>query len=149
MEDALFANAHQQVAALCWRDMPACRILLITSLSTRRWIVPKGWPMEAMSLGESAAREAEEEAGVTGTVSDTPIGEYYYMKARKGGLALPCRVSVFALHVSGQKKGFAEQGTRDMLWLPPQEASSQVSDPGLAHIILNFGKSRSAGGPCV
>ncbi len=144
MEDMFLVNAHQQVGALCWRQAPACQVLLITSLSTHRWIIPKGWPMEAMSLAEAAAREAEEEAGVTGTISDTPLADYYYLKARKAGAALPCRVSVFALKVSGRKEWFAERGAREMAWLAPPEAAAKVSDPGLAKIILDFGKNLPA-----
>lgn len=138
MDDTFLANAHQQVAALCWRKTPVCQVLLITSLTTRRWIVPKGWPMEGMTLSEAAAREAEEEAGVTGTISATPLDDYYYLKARKGGIALPCRVSVFALEVSGQREWFAERGAREMLWLAPEDAAARINDPGLARIIRNF-----------
>ena len=38
------AMGRQQVAALCWRRAPLLEILLVTSLRTKRWILPKGWP---------------------------------------------------------------------------------------------------------
>lgn len=47
-------------------------VLLITSLNTRRWILPKGWLMPDMTLAGSAAREAFEEAGVL--LARTPAG---------------------------------------------------------------------------
>ena len=64
-----------QVAALCWRRRPVPEVLLVTTLRTRRWILPKGWPHPGLSLPESAAREALEEAGVTGRIEATPLGE--------------------------------------------------------------------------
>lgn len=136
--DALFTEPLQQVAALCWRAGPNLEVLLITSLSTRRWIVPKGWPMEGLSLAQAAAREAAEEAGVIGQADETPLGHYHYMKEKKDGSALPCRVSVFALAVSGQRPHWAEEGARELAWLPLEEAAQRVSEPGLARILREF-----------
>ena len=93
-------RGKQQIAALCWRTNPLLEVLLITSLKTQRWILPKGWPHDGMSLAASAAREAEEEAGVTGEVTPLPLGHYRYIKD-KAGAALPIRVEVFALKVHG------------------------------------------------
>lgn len=128
----------QQVAALCWRARPGLEMLLVTSLSTRRWILPKGWPVAHLSLAQSAAHEAEEEAGVTGAVSDTALGSYDYLKRRRDGSTLPCRVFVFALQVTGHLALFAEQGARELSWLPFQRAAEQVSEPGLRPILLDF-----------
>jgi 8-oxo-dGTP pyrophosphatase MutT (NUDIX family) len=67
--EALFREHGQQVAALCWRaHAKGVEILLVTSLNSKRWILPKGWAEPDLSLPESAAREAFEEAGVTGQV---------------------------------------------------------------------------------
>ncbi|HEX4272082.1 MAG TPA: NUDIX domain-containing protein, partial [Rhizomicrobium sp.] len=76
MGDPLFREHGSQVAALCWRTRPALEVLLITSLNSRRWILPKGWLMPGLSDGQSAAREALEEAGVTGVIATTPLGSY-------------------------------------------------------------------------
>ena len=38
---------RRQVAALPWRgEGEALRILLVSSRETRRWVIPKGWPMK-------------------------------------------------------------------------------------------------------
>ena len=66
-----------QVAALCWRRRPVPEVLLVTSLRTRRWILPKGWPHPGLSLPESAAREAQEEAGVIGVADTASLGSYH------------------------------------------------------------------------
>ena len=39
----------------------ALEILLVTTRGTRRWIVPKGWPIKGLRPAKSAAREAFED----------------------------------------------------------------------------------------
>ncbi|MBP0652251.1 NUDIX domain-containing protein, partial [Mycobacterium tuberculosis] len=73
-------------------------MLLVTSRETRRWIIPKGWPMKGMKDRDAAAREALEEAGLTGRISQRPIGHYRYFK-RTPDAFQPCRVDVYRLDV--------------------------------------------------
>ncbi len=127
-----------QVGALCWR--PALEVLLITSLHSRRWIIPKGWPMPGLTSAQAAAREALEEAGVTGEIGETAIGAYHYLKARKDGSVQPCRVEVFALKVSGQQPDWLEKGAREQIWMSPEQAAVRVDEPGLRHLLLDFRK---------
>lgn len=134
----------QQVAALCWRCAPRLEVLLITSLRSHRWILPKGWAEDGMSLSQAAAREALEEAGVTGIITAAPIGRYHYLKEKKVWGALPCRVDVFGLQVTGRRRAFAEKGDREIVWLPLAEAALRVTEPGLRHLIKNFRKNRLA-----
>jgi 8-oxo-dGTP pyrophosphatase MutT (NUDIX family) len=142
LSDLLFREHGRQVAALCWRgEIP--EILLITSLHTKRWIVPKGWPMDGMTLAQSAAREAFEEAGVEGIIGDAPIGNYPYLKERKDGGAMACSVTVFALQVTGQASDWLEKGARELLWLPPEQAAAKVAEPGLRQILQDFAASRT------
>ena len=79
------AAVSQQYAALPWRQTQGFEILLITSRETRRWVIPKGWPMPGHSAAESAAQEAYEEAGVRGQMSAEPAGHYAYKKRLRGG----------------------------------------------------------------
>ena len=73
-----------QYAALPYRvSGGVLEILLITSRRTRRWIVPKGWPVEGLEPAQCAAMEALEEAGVTGDVDRTAVGHYRYLKHHK------------------------------------------------------------------
>jgi 8-oxo-dGTP pyrophosphatase MutT (NUDIX family) len=142
--DPLFREHGRQVAALCWRGEAACpEILLITSLTTKRWILPKGWPMDAMTLAESAAREAFEEAGVEGAVGAAPIGNYPYLKEKKDGGAMACSVDVFALRVTGQQSEWPEKGARELAWLPLDQAVARVGEPGLRQVLQNFAASRA------
>ncbi|MBP0574910.1 NUDIX domain-containing protein, partial [Mycobacterium tuberculosis] len=77
------------------------RVLLVTSRETRRWIIPKGWPMKGMKDRDAAAREALEEAGLTGRISQRPIGHYRYFKRTLDAFQ-PCRVDVYRLDVAGE-----------------------------------------------
>jgi 8-oxo-dGTP pyrophosphatase MutT (NUDIX family) len=71
----------------------ALEILLVTTRGTRRWIVPKGWPIRRLSPAKSAAREAFEEAGITGRIRAKPIGIFVYDKVRdKAGSTTTCEV---------------------------------------------------------
>ena len=76
----------------------ALEILLVTTRGTRRWIVPKGWPIKGLRPPKSAAREAFEEAGVTGRIGAKPIGFFAYDKLRDeaGGTTI-CEVKVYPL----------------------------------------------------
>jgi len=40
----------------------AREILLVTTRQTKRWVIPKGWPIKGLKPAKSAAREAYEEA---------------------------------------------------------------------------------------
>ncbi|MGN6514381.1 MAG: NUDIX hydrolase [Rhizomicrobium sp.] len=131
--------AGTQYAALPWREgAGGLEFLLITTRRTRRWIVPKGWPMDGRAPSATAAREALEEAGVAGEVSEKPIGAYRYFKERKSGELLPCKVDVFALKVKLQRKTWAEKDMRELRWCSLNEALACVGEPGLRQIIARF-----------
>ncbi len=54
------------------------KVLLITSRDTGRWIMPEGWPMVGEQDGRATEIEALEEAGLEGTISRKPMGEFEY-----------------------------------------------------------------------
>lgn len=132
----------RQVAALCWRTSPrhGTEVLLITSLNSKRWIIPKGWPEAQLTPAENAAREAFEEAGVTGKITPAPLGSFHYFKEKKDGAGMPCSVDVFALAVTKQLEEWPEKGVREMLWLPPEQAAIKVAEPGLRQMLKSFRK---------
>jgi 8-oxo-dGTP pyrophosphatase MutT (NUDIX family) len=142
--ETLFREHGRQVAALCWRHSPRrhsqLEVLLITSLNSKRWILPKGWPEAELSAAENAAREAFEEAGVTGKVEAQPVGSYHYLKAKKDGGGMPCSVDVFALAVTRQLDDWPEKKARELAWMPVEQAMMQVSEPGVRQILKDFRK---------
>jgi len=122
-------------------------VLLITSLNSKRWILPKGWPEPELGPAENAAREAFEEAGVMGTISDQPVGSYHYLKERKDGGGIPCRVEVFALEVTKQLDDWPEKGSRELAWLPLDQAAARVAEPSLRQMLKDFSKSQALSRP--
>jgi len=142
--EPLFREHGKQVAALCWRvsqkAAPVPDLLLITSLNSKRWILPKGWPEPDMTLAESAAHEAFEEAGVIGKIGAAPVGRYHYLKEKKDGGGMPCSVEVFALQVTKQLHDWPEKGARQLMWLPLDQVAVRVSEPGLRQVLREFRK---------
>ncbi len=136
------AGASQQYAALPWRQAPGFEILLITSRETRRWVIPKGWPMPGHSAAESAAQEAYEEAGVRGEMSAQAIGHYGYRKRLRGGAKKRFRVDVFAMEVTEVLDQWPEAHERARQWLSPAEAAIRVDEPELAVLIRAFAGDR-------
>src|SRR5258708_30105039 len=94
-----------QYAALPYRRKGKSRteVLLVTARDTRRWIIPKGWPVKGKPPHKSAAREAREEAGVVGRISRRSVGAFSYEKRLKGGKVVVCEVQVFVLKVKRQE----------------------------------------------
>ena len=120
-----------QVAALPTRSGlgGTLEVLLISSRETRRWIIPKGWPMKGRKDHEAAAQEALEEAGVAGKVRKHPIGAYTYQK-RLNDRMQPCRVMVYRLDVEKQLKAWPEKDQRERRWFPAAEAAELVTEAG-------------------
>lgn len=128
-----------QVAALPWRLAGGgVEVLLVSSRETRRWVIPKGWPIPGLSHAEGAAREAFEEAGVRGRVSRKPIGVYRYMKRLDGEKSLECTVDVHPLRITAQLAEWPEKGERVVRWFHPTEAARLVQEPELAALIRSF-----------
>ncbi|WP_284040781.1 NUDIX hydrolase [Phaeovulum sp. NW3] len=130
---------HLQVAAICMRKRKGRReVLLISSLGTGRWIVPKGWPMRGRSLAGAALQEAWEEAGIRGRVGAAPIGSYVYEKMQEGGLALRIEVLAFPVEIETQAEHYPEAGRRERMWMPAAQAAEKVAEPGLRKILRDL-----------
>ncbi|MGN6305647.1 MAG: NUDIX hydrolase [Mesorhizobium sp.] len=128
-----------QVAALPWRmNGKGVEILLITSRDTGRWVLPKGWPEAREPLSEAAAREAVEEAGLTGTISHIEAGRYFYAKGLASGEEVPCEVLVFPLKVDAMADKWKERHERERRWVDAPEAAGMVKEPDLGRIIARF-----------
>jgi len=136
---------NDQVAALPWRRHGGIlEILLITTRTTKRWIVPKGWLETGLSQSESAAREALEEAGVIGEIGARPVGKFHYTKRRRTGEMLPVQVTLFPLEVMRQRRAYPEKHLRETRWCRVEEALAHISEPGLKRLVLKFAKEIAA-----
>ncbi|MBF0335692.1 MAG: NUDIX hydrolase [Alphaproteobacteria bacterium] len=131
--------ARVQYAVLPLRgEGDATEILMVTSRETKRWVIPKGWPQKKLAPHEAAAREAWEEAGVTGTVGTTPIGEFKYEKRLRSGKTRLCRVLVFLMRVDHEHDYWPEKRQRERTWFKPAAAALAVQESGLTKLLLEI-----------
>uniref|UniRef100_UPI0035B0DD2F NUDIX hydrolase n=1 Tax=Paenirhodobacter enshiensis TaxID=1105367 RepID=UPI0035B0DD2F len=151
--------ARYQVAALCWRpagapegtsgtDAPRTgeiEVLLVSSLTTHRWILPKGWPKDGRSGAETALEEAWEEAGIR-IIGEPPvhIGRYAYHKRLRGDVPVRTLVDVFAVRIRGLLDHYPEEGRRERVWLSPAEAADRVQEPELKALLRDCARRISA-----
>ena len=133
-------SSKLQYAALPFRRCAdnLFEILLVTSRDTGRWVIPKGWPISGLNPQNSAAREAIEEAGVLGQISDQPIGTYHYNKRLSDGSSVRCAVQVYLLEVEEQLASWPEQAERQIRWFSTADAASSVHEPELSTIIRSW-----------
>ena len=128
----------RQCAAMPFQDGTAGRrFLLITSLDTKRWIIPKGNIEPGLSARESAELEAFEEAGVTGKLHHASVGSYAYRK-EVGDEELLHHVKVFPLEVSQELKDYPHSQKRKRMWVAGDKAADLVDEMDLKKMILKF-----------
>jgi 8-oxo-dGTP pyrophosphatase MutT (NUDIX family) len=127
-----------QTAALPYVvDEQGVRVLLVTSRETSRWIIPKGWLERKIKPCDQAAREAFEEAGVTGTIGRKPFGSFRYGK-RLRNRTVTCAVDVYLLRVEREYEDWPERGQRLKRWLSPEAAAGMVDEAELAAMVLRL-----------
>jgi 8-oxo-dGTP pyrophosphatase MutT (NUDIX family) len=106
------------------------RIALITATGGDRWVIPKGRIESGERPRQAAGREALEEAGLLGRISDEPIGRFSYRHA--GDI---CDVEVFLMTIDQAQDEWEESHKRTRRWMTIDEAAEAVSEPALAAII--------------
>lgn len=136
-------SAVKQIAALPYRPAVqagdgSVEVLLVTSRGTGRWVVPKGNLGKREEGHAAAAREALEEAGVTGVVDPASIGSYFYRKILRSGAGRRTEVLVYPLAVTTELPEWAESGERIRRWCSPEEAADLVDEPDLGALIRSF-----------
>ena len=109
------------------------RVLLITSIKTKKWIFPKGIIEEHLTAQQSALQEASEEAGVEGEIINFSLGEYSYLKW--GGI---CEVIVFPMHVTRVLDEWPEAGQRKRKWVSIDKAKKLLSNDELKDLLSKF-----------
>ncbi|MES9827398.1 MAG: histidine phosphatase family protein [Candidatus Thiodiazotropha sp.] len=111
-------------------------ILVVMSSKRKHWVLPKGISEPALSLQDSAAKEALEEAGVEGEVAEEPIGAYSYEK-----WGAECTVSVYPMQVTRElPEDEWEEHHRGREWLAPKQAMKRVKQAELKPMIQALSK---------
>jgi 8-oxo-dGTP pyrophosphatase MutT (NUDIX family) len=127
-------------------DDGSVEVLHVTSRETKRWIIPKGWPIKGLKPSKAAAREAYEEAGVRGRIAGRAFGHYVYEKLLEDSImAVPCQVEVFPLAVKRQSKNWPESKQRTARWFPAAEAAALVENGRLHDLIRQFETRKASG----
>lgn len=108
-------------------------IVLITTRSSGRWIIPKGYVEKGMSPAESAAKEAWEEGGIVGKVESKPIGTYVYR--RPSGMY---SVKVYPLEVESLLERWDEMHLRQRRVVSPAEALDMIVHDELKSLITSY-----------
>lgn len=125
----------RQSAVVPYRRLDrSVEILMVTSRSGKRWVMPKGVIEPDLDAAASAAKEALEEAGIEGRVSRRPLGSYRY--AKWGGV---CEVEVYAMCVKTIHDEW-EESFRDREWLSPKMAVARCREPELQRIVKRLVK---------
>ncbi len=125
---------YRQSAVLPYRRRDGdLEVLLITSRGGRRWVLPKGIVEPGMTAPASAAKEAREEAGVEGAVSERSLGSY--RQDKWGGT---CRIKVFPMRVTSELEDWAEAKIRRREWLPLGTAIERVDGKKLRRILRSL-----------
>lgn len=137
-------GVRTQFGALIWRiRKDKLEVLLVKSRRRKRWIIPKGWPMDGQTPVQAAAVEAWEEAGVKGRPAPICIGLYSYIKFPKTSEPpVPCVVAVFPLKARELFDDYPEAHERKRKWVKQKKAASLVEEPELAQIIRRFDPRR-------
>ncbi|WP_432286573.1 NUDIX hydrolase [Aminobacter sp. BA135] len=128
-----------QVAAIPFRvnEGGELQVMLVTSRGTRRFIVPKGWPMKGKSGRQAALIEAREEAGVRGKALKRPAGSYCYWK-RLSTSFVHVVVTAYLIEVTEELEAWQEAGARQRAWLTPTDAAVLIDEPELSTLIRNL-----------
>ena len=138
IREAKAGKALEQAAALPFRFANgALEVMLITTRTTHRFCLPKGWPMGNRSLSEVARIEAFEEAGIEGKVSSATLGVYFYWKRLKK-VFIPIKVSVFPLEVTCEIAHWPEGAERQRKWLPSEDAALLIDEPELVSLLCSL-----------
>jgi 8-oxo-dGTP pyrophosphatase MutT (NUDIX family) len=117
----------RQAAALPLRGNRVC---VITSSNGKRWIIPKGLIDPGQTAGETALQEAWEEAGLTGTLQQEPVGSYLYQKYGN-----TYHVTVFVMDVTEVAQDWPERAVRQRSWVSPAGLFERIEDPGLVEVL--------------
>ncbi|QPC90899.1 NUDIX hydrolase [Mesorhizobium sp. INR15] len=140
----------RQVAAIPFRlgAKGDVEVMLVTSRTTRRFIVPKGWPMKGKSGRKAATIEAQEEAGVLGKTLKDPAGTYSYWK-RLANRFVRVDVIVYLLDVTEELANWQEAKRRQRAWLTPSDAAMLIDEPDLSTLVRTLHIPKSSPAPQV
>lgn len=112
------------------RTQRGLEILLVTSNTRKRWIIPKGNVEPLLGTRESARREAFEEAGVRGRIQTLTFGTYQHISSTG-----PTLVDVFLMEVEQILDSWPEKAARVREWMLLRNAYDRILEEGLKKLL--------------
>ena len=103
---------------------------LITSIKRGRWMFPKGIIDPGETYVETALKEAEEEAGLHGSIVGEPLGTYEY---HKWGTTLYVKVTLMS--VSHADEQWPEADVRQRRWVDAEQARKLLDQAELRELL--------------
>jgi ADP-ribose pyrophosphatase YjhB (NUDIX family) len=138
---ALRGTAILEAGALAYRRRKngEVLILLVGKHRSKKWGIPKGRVNASLSLGETAAKEAFEEAGVIGRISPNSIAMF---RAKKGTpTPKNIEVWVYLLEVNETLSDWPEKEKRQTRWVSCKVAARELREPVLTHLCHRLAQS--------
>jgi len=116
------ARLYRQAAVIPFRIRDErVEIALVTTLSGKRWIVPKGSLDDGEQSRDAAIRETEEEAGLIGDLERKPLGRYRFTRSNERYV-----VDVYLMRVTVVLDHWLEAGVRRRRWIGIDKAAALV-----------------------
>lgn len=115
-------------------------VMLVVSSQTRsRWILPKGRLKKGESHEDGCHREAFEEAGIKGIVfSDYPITLPVTRKTDEGMEKIP--VTYYPMFVEDTSDKWPERRDRERKWVRMKEAKNVIPGRDMLDVVKRFDK---------
>jgi 8-oxo-dGTP pyrophosphatase MutT (NUDIX family) len=131
------SKRRQQVAAVCYRIRKCGIEFLLVQTHGGRWIFPKGGAELGLTLAQSAALEAFEEAGVHGRMEEVPFARYFRRRPDATAIALGSEtelaVAAYLCEVSRLEP--PQEENRNPRWFSAEKAKRRL----LANRAQEFG----------
>ena len=115
---------RQEVAAVCYRIRKRGIQFLLVQTRGKRWIFPKGGAKRGMTLAQSAALEAFEEAGVHGRIEELPFARYFRRKPDIGERSSDTGLAVMAHLCEVSRLETPQERNRNPTWFSAHEAKN-------------------------
>ena len=111
-------------------------VLLVTSIRTKRWILPKGNLKSNESHKKGCLREAFEEAGIDGKIlKDFPMTMVMPDKTvSKDEIS----VIFYPMLVENQAETWPEQDRRERKWMPLDAALAEIPSKDILNVLQHF-----------
>ena len=112
-------------------------LLFVTSLTRKRWVLPKGVVKQGESPVATCVRETFEEAGVSGTVLENyPISAPITRLTDNGPEAVP--VTYYPMLVHEQAQVWPEMQQRKRIWSPIEQMNDIRPRQDVMSIVQQF-----------